>query len=173
MHGTAITSLYLAWWQSVKECYQHANLRQIDNVASRCPSLPVKYKLLYKHYGFQLLLVVCSVKLLQLITTLSLSYPLPVCSCSHVCYRWILWWPYTRGTEGQSQKIKKTEWKHASVHLQKSISSKLAFQVNERCKISVYHCICNKNILVHKDVTFLLLYTSVNRCSWFYTYAVK
>lgn len=67
--------------------------------------------------------------------------------------------------EGQSQRIKKTEWKHASVYLQKSVSSKLALQVNERCKRSVYHWICDKNILMHKDVTFPLLYTSVNRCS--------
>jgi hypothetical protein len=57
-------------------------------------------------------------------------------------------------TEGLSQKIKKTEWKHASVYLQKRMSSKLAFQVNERCKRSEYNWICIKNVLIHKAVIF-------------------
>lgn len=64
-----------------------------------------------------------------------------------------------------SQRIKRTKWKHASVYLQKSVSSKLALQVNERCKRSVYHWICDKSVLMHKDVVFPLLYTSVNRYS--------
>jgi len=68
-------------------------------------------------------------------------------------------------TEGLSQRIKKTEWKHASVYLQKSVSYELAFQVNERYKRPVYHWICEKNVLMHKDVTFPLHYTSVNRRS--------
>jgi hypothetical protein len=71
----------------------------------------------------------------------------------------------TATNEGPSQRIKNTEWKHASVYLQKSVNSKLAFQVNGRCKRSGYHWICDKNVLMHKDVTFPLLHTSVNRCS--------
>ena len=60
-------------------------------------------------------------------------------------------------TEGQSQRTKKTEWKHASVYLHKSVCSKLAFQENKRCKRSVYHWISDKNVLMHKDVIFPLL----------------
>lgn len=68
-------------------------------------------------------------------------------------------------TEGLSQRVKKTKWKHASVYLQKSVSSMLAFRVNGRYERSVHHWICDKNFLMHKDVTFPLHYTSVNICS--------
>jgi hypothetical protein len=71
----------------------------------------------------------------------------------------------TASTDGLSQRIKNTKRKDAKMYLQKSVNSKLAFQVNDRCKRSVYHCICDKNVLMHKDVTFPTLYTSVNRCS--------
>jgi len=122
--------------------------------------IPIKYKLFYKHYGFQLLLVICNVKILQSTTALSLSLSPVPCLSGHALMHVpgefygdpIL--DTKASNEGLSQRIKKTEWKHASVYVQKHVSSKLAFQVNERCKRSVYHWISDKNVLMHKAVIF-------------------
>jgi hypothetical protein len=61
-------------------------------------------------------------------------------------------------TKRLSQRIKKTEWKHASIYLQKSVSSKLPFQVNKRCKRSVYHWICDKRFSC-TEMSHFLYYT--------------